>query len=43
MEIPLEEQDMFRNITSRIAALESEIIEPNMLSLSNIKYVRMLF
>lgn len=43
MDTPLEEQEMFHNITSKIAALEPEITEPNFLSMNNIKYVSMLF
>ncbi|KAH9788268.1 65-kDa microtubule-associated protein 4 [Citrus sinensis] len=39
MDTPLEEQEMFHNITSKIAALEPEITEPNFLSMNNIKYV----
>ncbi|KAL5796347.1 hypothetical protein ACOSQ2_001167 [Xanthoceras sorbifolium] len=39
MDTPIEEQWMFQNVTSNIAASESEITEPNMLSMNNIKYV----
>ena len=43
MDTPQEEQQMFQNVTSKIAASEDEIIEPGMLSLSNIKNVRNYF
>ena len=39
MDTPLEEQQKFHNMTSKIAALESEITEPNILSIDNIVYV----
>lgn len=39
MDTPLEEQQKFHNMTSKIAALESEFTEPNMLSMDNIIYV----
>ncbi|KAK4849053.1 hypothetical protein QYF36_020281 [Acer negundo] len=39
MDTPIEEQQMFQNVTSNIVASESEITEPNMLSMDNIKYV----
>lgn len=39
MDTPQEEQQMFQNVTSKIAASVEEIIEPGMLSLSNIKNV----
>ena len=41
MDTPIEEQQMFQNVTSNIVASESEITEPNMLSMDNIKYVSM--
>lgn len=40
MDTPIEEQQMFRNVTANIAASEDEITEPNMLSVDFIKYVR---
>lgn len=43
MDTPLEEQDMFHNVTSKIAALESEITEPDLLSMNTIKYVSIMF
>ncbi|KAJ8771508.1 hypothetical protein K2173_026685 [Erythroxylum novogranatense] len=39
MDTPLEEQQMFQNVTCNIAASEHEITEPNTLSLDIIKYV----
>ncbi|XP_024625893.1 65-kDa microtubule-associated protein 3 [Medicago truncatula] len=39
MDTPLEEQQKFHNMTSKIAALEYEITEPNILSIDNIVYV----
>lgn len=39
MDTPIEEQQMFQNVTSNIAASEDEITEPNMLSVDFIKYV----
>lgn len=40
MDTPIEEQQMFQNVTANIAASEDEITEPNMLSVDFIKYVR---
>ncbi|KAK7340116.1 hypothetical protein VNO77_20810 [Canavalia gladiata] len=39
MDTPVEEQQKFHNITSKIAALESEFTESNMLSVESIIYV----
>ncbi|XP_052186489.1 65-kDa microtubule-associated protein 3-like [Diospyros lotus] len=39
MDTPIEEQQMFQNVTSNIAASEDEITEPNMLSVDFINYV----
>jgi protein regulator of cytokinesis 1 len=39
MDTPLEEQQKFHNMTSKIVALESEFTEPNILSIDNIIYV----
>ncbi|XP_058739859.1 65-kDa microtubule-associated protein 4-like [Vicia villosa] len=39
MDTPLEEQKTFHNMTSKIAALESEFIEPGILSIDNVIYV----
>ncbi|KAH8488482.1 hypothetical protein H0E87_024231 [Populus deltoides] len=39
MDTPMEEQRMFDNVTSKIAASESEISEPNMLSMDFINHV----
>lgn len=39
MDTPVEEQQMFQNITCNIAASEHEIIEPNSLSADVISYV----
>ncbi|XP_062073300.1 65-kDa microtubule-associated protein 3 isoform X3 [Humulus lupulus] len=39
MDTPLEEQQMFQNVTCNIAASEDEITEPNTLSLDFINYV----
>lgn len=39
MDTPVEEQQMFQNITCNIAASEHEIIEPNALSADVITYV----
>ncbi|KAJ0051657.1 hypothetical protein Pint_00258 [Pistacia integerrima] len=39
MDTPVGEQQMFQHVTKNIAASEHEIIEPNMLSVKNIKYV----
>ncbi|KAF5959891.1 hypothetical protein HYC85_001100 [Camellia sinensis] len=39
MDTPIEEQQMFQNITCNIAASEHEITEPNMLSLDSINNV----
>lgn len=40
MDTPIEEQQMFQNVTANIAASEDEITEPNMLCVDFIKYVR---
>lgn len=40
MDTPIEEQQMFQNVTCNIAASEDEIIEPNTLSVDFINYVR---
>lgn len=39
MDTPVEEQQMFQNITCNIAASENEITEPNTLSVDVINYV----
>ncbi|XWS50660.1 hypothetical protein CRYUN_Cryun12cG0105300 [Craigia yunnanensis] len=39
MDTPIEEQQMFQNVTCNIAASEHEIIEPNTLSVDFINYV----
>ncbi|CAL4974688.1 unnamed protein product [Urochloa decumbens] len=39
MDTPLEEQQMFQNVTSNIAASEHEITEPNTLSIDFLSYV----
>ncbi|XP_027338334.1 65-kDa microtubule-associated protein 3-like [Abrus precatorius] len=39
MDTPIEEQQKFHNVTSKIAALESEFTESNMLSIDSIIYV----
>ncbi|CAH9085387.1 unnamed protein product [Cuscuta europaea] len=39
MDTPVEEQQIFQNVTCKIAASEIEISEPNMLSLESIDYV----
>lgn len=39
MDTTLEEQKTFLNVTNKIAALESEFIEPGILSIDNIIYV----
>ncbi|MQL85025.1 hypothetical protein Taro_017537 [Colocasia esculenta] len=39
MDIPIEEQQLFQNVTSKIAASEPEITEPGTLSLDFISYV----
>lgn len=39
MDTPIEEQQIFQNITCKIAAKEHEITEPNMLSMEFIAYV----
>lgn len=39
MDTPVEEQQMFQNVTRTIAAAEDEIAEPNSLSLDTINYV----
>lgn len=41
MDTPLEEQQTFHNMTSKIAALESEFIELGILSIDNIVYVHL--
>lgn len=43
MDTPIEEQKKFQNVTSRIAASESEITVPNILSLDLLNHVSMLF
>ncbi|XP_038681358.1 65-kDa microtubule-associated protein 4-like isoform X2 [Tripterygium wilfordii] len=40
MDIPIEEQCAFHNVTSNVAALEPEITEPNMLSMDFINQVK---
>ena len=39
MDTPIEEQQMFQNVTCNIAASEHEIMEPNMLSVEFINQV----
>lgn len=39
MDTPLEEQQMFQNVTCNIAASEDEITEPNNLSVDFLSYV----
>lgn len=39
MDTPTEEQRMFDNVTSKIAASESEISEPNTLAMDFINHV----
>ncbi|AQL06184.1 65-kDa microtubule-associated protein 3 [Zea mays] len=39
MDTPLEEQQMFQNVTCNIAASEHEITEPNTLSIDFLSYV----
>jgi len=39
MDTPIEEQQLFQNVTSNIAASEYEITEPDTLSLAFINYV----
>ncbi|TKY45050.1 65-kDa microtubule-associated protein 3 [Spatholobus suberectus] len=39
MDTPIEEQQMFQNVTCNIAASEHEVTEPNSLSENNINYV----
>lgn len=39
MDTPIEEQQMFQNVTCNIAASEHEITEPNTLSVDFINYV----
>jgi protein regulator of cytokinesis 1 len=39
MDTPMEEQRMFDNVTSKIAASETEISEPNKLSMDFINHV----
>jgi hypothetical protein len=43
MDTPLEEQQMFQNVTCNIAASEHEITEPNTLSTDFLSYVSLLF
>lgn len=43
MDTPIEEQKKFQNVTSRIAASESEITVPNILSIDLLNHVSMLF
>jgi Ase1/PRC1/MAP65 family protein len=43
MDTPLEEQQMFQNVTSNIAASEHEITEPNTLSIDFLSYVSPMF
>ena len=43
MDTPLEEQQMFQNVTCNIAASEHEITEPNTLSIDFLSYVSSLF
>jgi len=43
MDTPLEEQQMFQNVTCNIAASEHEITEPNTLSIDFLGYVSSLF
>lgn len=40
MDTPIEEQQMFQNVTCNIAASEHEITEPDTLSVDFINYVR---
>jgi protein regulator of cytokinesis 1 len=42
MDTPVEEQQLFQNVTSNIAASEPEIIEHNMLSVNYLSHVRIL-
>lgn len=42
MDTPVEEQQMFQNVTRTIAAAENEITEPNSLSLKIINDVLLL-
>lgn len=39
MDTPIEEQQMFQNVTCNVAASEHEITEPNTLSVDFINYV----
>lgn len=39
MDTPIEEQQMFQNVTCNVAASEDEINEPNTLSVDFINYV----
>jgi len=39
MDTPIEEQQMFQNVTCNIAASEHEVTEPNTLSVDFINYV----
>ena len=39
MDTPIEEQQMFQNVTRNVAASEEEITEPNTLSVDFINYV----
>lgn len=43
MDTPIEEQQMFQNVTCNIAASEHEITEPGTLSEDFINYVSLLF
>lgn len=43
MDTPIEEQKQFQNVTSRVAASESEITEPNILSIDLLNHVSLLF
>jgi hypothetical protein len=42
MDTPIEEQQVFQNVTCNIAASEHEITEPNTLSIDFLSYVRVL-
>lgn len=43
MDTPVEEQQMFLNVTRKIAASEHEFTEPNLLSVDSIEKVRTYF
>lgn len=43
MDTPIEQQTKFQNVTRHIAASESEITEPNMLSTDFLNHVSMSF